>query len=254
MCRQKGATILCTLKTAYFNRPTAFKVLDMPLVVWKDAAQEWQVLRDVCPHRLAQLSEGRVTEAGNLVRERSGKQAKVRSERVFVFALSLPSLFLYYDRSVHIMAGPSPAEAPACLSRNFQGTLLTQLFLHRVLVQLPSKRRSCKALCGCSCASRTARSRSLRRRLPWCVAHSRRVSPFGYVLKALLLQPELDEKGFVCTDVARILPYECVVDALAVNETSFLAPPLLFPADARPCSYTTLLENVLDVSHLPYSA
>lgn len=46
---------------------TPFTLLDTPLVIWWDApAQTWRAFEDVCPHRLAPLSEGRINEAGRI--------------------------------------------------------------------------------------------------------------------------------------------------------------------------------------------
>jgi nitrite reductase/ring-hydroxylating ferredoxin subunit len=42
------------------DRPNAVRVLDLSLVAWRDGAGKWRVAADACPHRLAQLSEGRV--------------------------------------------------------------------------------------------------------------------------------------------------------------------------------------------------
>ena len=47
--------------------PTPFTLLDRDLVIWWDAqAQEWRAFDDKCPHRLARLSEGRISEDGLL--------------------------------------------------------------------------------------------------------------------------------------------------------------------------------------------
>ncbi|MDB9313754.1 Rieske 2Fe-2S domain-containing protein [Spirulina sp. CS-785/01] len=47
--------------------PTRFVLLGQPLVIWWDAqTQDWVVFEDRCPHRLAPLSEGRITEDGCL--------------------------------------------------------------------------------------------------------------------------------------------------------------------------------------------
>lgn len=49
------------------QRPTAFTLLGQDLVIWwEPSAQTWRVMADQCPHRLARLSEGRVSEAGYL--------------------------------------------------------------------------------------------------------------------------------------------------------------------------------------------
>lgn len=48
-------------------KPTTFTLLGQDLVIWWDkAAVSWQVFADKCPHRLAPLSEGRITEDGLL--------------------------------------------------------------------------------------------------------------------------------------------------------------------------------------------
>lgn len=48
-------------------RPTRFMLLDQPLVIWwQPRREEWVVLSDRCSHRLAALSEGRITDDGCL--------------------------------------------------------------------------------------------------------------------------------------------------------------------------------------------
>jgi len=50
------------------SRPTAVKLLNKSLVLWRDGAGAWSCLEDKCPHRLAPLSEGRVEpKTGNLM-------------------------------------------------------------------------------------------------------------------------------------------------------------------------------------------
>ncbi|MGB2923900.1 MAG: Rieske 2Fe-2S domain-containing protein [Limnothrix sp.] len=45
------------------TEPTRFVLLEQPLVIWwQDKTQQWNVFRDVCPHRLAPLSEGRIVD------------------------------------------------------------------------------------------------------------------------------------------------------------------------------------------------
>ncbi|MCG9889454.1 MAG: Rieske 2Fe-2S domain-containing protein [Thermosynechococcaceae cyanobacterium MS004] len=49
------------------QKPTAFTLLGQDLVIWwEPTAQAWRVMVDQCPHRLARLSEGRISEAGQL--------------------------------------------------------------------------------------------------------------------------------------------------------------------------------------------
>ncbi len=49
------------------DKPTSFTLLDEDLVIWWDKADEqWRVFTDMCPHRLAPLSTGRVNEDGLL--------------------------------------------------------------------------------------------------------------------------------------------------------------------------------------------
>jgi phenylpropionate dioxygenase-like ring-hydroxylating dioxygenase large terminal subunit len=48
-------------------KPTAFTLLGQDLVIWwEPATQQWRVMADLCPHRLARLSEGRISEEGYL--------------------------------------------------------------------------------------------------------------------------------------------------------------------------------------------
>ncbi|KAG2450108.1 hypothetical protein HYH02_000211 [Chlamydomonas schloesseri] len=52
--------------TCYLDpaRPTPVTTLGQPLVLWHHKTEGWRVMRDMCPHRLAPLSEGRVEEGG----------------------------------------------------------------------------------------------------------------------------------------------------------------------------------------------
>ena len=47
-------------------RPNGFTLLGKHLVLWK-SADGWACVEDACPHRLAPLSTGRVTEEGTLM-------------------------------------------------------------------------------------------------------------------------------------------------------------------------------------------
>lgn len=48
-------------------KPTRFVLLGQPLAIWwQEKIQQWIVFSDRCPHRLAPLSEGRITEDGCL--------------------------------------------------------------------------------------------------------------------------------------------------------------------------------------------
>ncbi len=46
--------------------PSAVTVLGERIALWRDAGGAWRALRDLCPHRLAPLSAGRVAEDGTL--------------------------------------------------------------------------------------------------------------------------------------------------------------------------------------------
>jgi len=53
--------------------PQSQRILGIPMAIWHDGG-EWRAVHDVCPHRLAPLSEGRVAEDGTLqVRARAGQ-------------------------------------------------------------------------------------------------------------------------------------------------------------------------------------
>ncbi|MEH2367682.1 aromatic ring-hydroxylating dioxygenase subunit alpha [Nostoc sp.] len=47
--------------------PTPVTLLGKKLVIWRDKNQKWIVMDDVCPHKLARLSMGSITEDGNLM-------------------------------------------------------------------------------------------------------------------------------------------------------------------------------------------
>eukprot|EP00899_Mesostigma_viride_P017289 jgi/Mesvir1/25561/Mv01797-RA.1 len=49
------------------SRPSTFTLMGNDLVIWKSPGGEWQVFDDVCPHRLAPLSQGRVEPDGTLL-------------------------------------------------------------------------------------------------------------------------------------------------------------------------------------------
>lgn len=42
---------LAILKDLDARRPTAAKLLGIPIVIWKDGAGAWRVFEDRCPHR-----------------------------------------------------------------------------------------------------------------------------------------------------------------------------------------------------------
>ena len=49
------------------NKPNSFTLLNEDLVIWWDKADsQWRVFADMCPHRLARLSTGRINEDGLL--------------------------------------------------------------------------------------------------------------------------------------------------------------------------------------------
>ncbi|MGB8703385.1 MAG: Rieske 2Fe-2S domain-containing protein [Thermosynechococcaceae cyanobacterium] len=49
------------------TKPTSFTLLDQDLAIWwEPSTQNWRVMADQCPHRLARLSEGRITADGYL--------------------------------------------------------------------------------------------------------------------------------------------------------------------------------------------
>lgn len=49
------------------NAPTPATILGRPLAIWWDRSiSKWQVYADQCPHRLAPLSEGSISEEGHL--------------------------------------------------------------------------------------------------------------------------------------------------------------------------------------------
>jgi len=156
------------------DAPTAFTLLGEPLVLWKDGEGEWQAAADRCPHRLAPLSEGRVSEAGHIECGYHGWA---------------------FDASGRCTAIPQMEQGSTALSNA----------LH--------SKRSCVAVYP------TAVAQGLLWVLPTVKADA--PSP----LPALPIVPEIDEPDCVCQDIARDLPYD----------------------------HATLLENVLDVSHVPFT-
>lgn len=48
------------------KEPYSFRLLDQPIVIWKDGEGEYRCLYDACPHRLVPLSDGRVAPNGEL--------------------------------------------------------------------------------------------------------------------------------------------------------------------------------------------
>ncbi|MBD2358700.1 Rieske 2Fe-2S domain-containing protein [Tolypothrix sp. FACHB-123] len=49
------------------NNPNPVTLLGKKLVIWQDNHQQWIVMDDYCPHKLAQLSLGRINEDGTLM-------------------------------------------------------------------------------------------------------------------------------------------------------------------------------------------
>ncbi len=54
--------VICLECNAPVDEPFAFQVFDMELVLFRSAPGRWSVLDDRCSHRLAPLSEGRITQ------------------------------------------------------------------------------------------------------------------------------------------------------------------------------------------------
>ncbi len=49
------------------SKPTPFTLLGRDIVIWWDRqVKSWKIFEDQCPHRLAPLSEGRITDEGLL--------------------------------------------------------------------------------------------------------------------------------------------------------------------------------------------
>jgi pheophorbide a oxygenase len=57
---------VAALRALESDAPNAVHLLGMRLVVWKDQHDTWRCFEDLCPHRLAPLSEGRIHESGQL--------------------------------------------------------------------------------------------------------------------------------------------------------------------------------------------
>ncbi len=49
------------------TRPHAIQLLGKELVLWRDGSNKWSCFADVCPHRLAPLSQGRIESDGTLL-------------------------------------------------------------------------------------------------------------------------------------------------------------------------------------------
>lgn len=49
------------------SSPTPITLLGKKLVIWRDKNQNWIVMDDICPHKLAKLSMGTINEEGNLM-------------------------------------------------------------------------------------------------------------------------------------------------------------------------------------------
>jgi phenylpropionate dioxygenase-like ring-hydroxylating dioxygenase large terminal subunit len=48
------------------KEPYSFRLLDQPIVIWKDQQGVYRCFYDACPHRLVPLSDGRITPEGQL--------------------------------------------------------------------------------------------------------------------------------------------------------------------------------------------
>ncbi|KAI7840725.1 hypothetical protein COHA_005541 [Chlorella ohadii] len=48
------------------KEPYSFKLLDQPIVIWRDQQGTYRCFYDACPHRLVPLSDGRITPDGKL--------------------------------------------------------------------------------------------------------------------------------------------------------------------------------------------
>ncbi|NET57705.1 MAG: Rieske 2Fe-2S domain-containing protein [Symploca sp. SIO2E6] len=49
------------------SHPTPITLLGKRLVIWRDQEEKWIAMDDTCPHKLAQLSLGKITEQGTLM-------------------------------------------------------------------------------------------------------------------------------------------------------------------------------------------
>jgi phenylpropionate dioxygenase-like ring-hydroxylating dioxygenase large terminal subunit len=47
-------------------QPTSVNLLGKKLVIWRDQNQDWVIMDDICPHKLARLSLGKINADGNL--------------------------------------------------------------------------------------------------------------------------------------------------------------------------------------------
>ncbi len=52
--------------------PTPITLLGKKLVIWRDKHQKWVVMDDICPHKLIQLSLGKINENGHLMCRQHG--------------------------------------------------------------------------------------------------------------------------------------------------------------------------------------
>lgn len=57
---------IAALEALKTDAPNAVHLLGMRLVLWQDKQGTWRCFEDLCPHRLAPLSEGRIHESGEL--------------------------------------------------------------------------------------------------------------------------------------------------------------------------------------------
>ncbi|CAG9460111.1 unnamed protein product [Pedinophyceae sp. YPF-701] len=153
--------------------PTPFTLLSEEIVIWKDQQGTWRVMRDLCPHRLVPLSEGRINEDGLLECGYHGWT---------------------FSPDGACTAIPQAADAVAsvgCACRRshvqvFQSTVAQGLLWVKLAPAVP----------GVPCDT-----------------------------SDVPVLPELDEEGWVMTTLVRDLPYD----------------------------YSTLMENVMDVSHVPWT-
>ncbi len=54
------------------SHPTPITLLNKNLVIWRDQQENWRVMDDICPHKLAQLSLGTINDEGDLMCKHHG--------------------------------------------------------------------------------------------------------------------------------------------------------------------------------------
>eukprot|EP00953_Heterococcus_sp_UTEX-ZZ885_P024084 13199-Heterococcus_DN1.PRE.2 len=181
---------------------------------------KWQAVRDMCPHRLAPLSEGRVDEHGHIQCPQISSFGNVNAFR------STAALNKAVKQALHLPVSTAVGVA--------------------TIASVPQMEKGVLPPATASCVK--SYPTVVKQGLIWVWMHPG-VSPNPDEISTF---DPIDQPGVIHMDFQSVID----VPIQALTNTNFLHHGLythsIYDRDV-PYDYTTLLENVLDASHLPYT-